>query len=529
MRFAVKKSGWVPVGIIFVISTAIAFGLIGRQVFYANWGIVDDHAVFAFMGTHQRLPLGDFFHTFLAKTEAGNLSAGRWRPSYFFVMLLETAAWGRNVHLWYLARTLFFALFIASVWWLLSKYVRIWLAAALTLPILFLPFWGGVWARLGPSEIYGALALGLMLFGIYALLQSPGEGERKWGAVLVTFAAVLLIGSKETLIPLAGASFAVLVFAGFTRRIPVWMAALFSLLVCLYATAVVLLIERVVLASGHDYYANTINLPQLLGIAARATVAAMFGSGLAFGYVVVIAFFGYYAKRGREHLQDWIRSSCTVVAIFLFMAGVYFSQQVVYRGELPLQTRYDFPASLFVPFSYYVLICYIFYQMRFYLNSRVINYVSIFLTFMVCAAYAPKFVSRLGSGPLAQAVSTNIQVTNTFFNQVSALAEFARKSPRSPIILEAYDPGTLEALTSIHSYVRALGAENPMSVRLHSTDAYKSVLNEGLERQMRAMESDGDGEFMALSKSLINPEGGCISVGINGPATDTCARFEIRV
>ena len=530
MRIAVKKGSWIPVGIIFLVSTVIAFGLIGRQVFYANWSIIDDHAIFAFMGTHQRLPVTDFFHTFLTRTEVGDPSSGRWRPSYYFFMLLETVAWGRDVHLWYLARTFFFATFIASVWWLLSKYLRIWLAFALLLPMLFLPFWGGVWARLGPSEIYGTLALGLMLFGIYDLVKAPDEGKRKWGAALVTFAAVLLIGSKETLIPLAGASFAVLVFAGFTRRIPVWMAVSFALVICLYTAAVIFVIQRVVVTSGKDFYDNAIDIPQLLRIAERATVGAAFGSGLAVFYAIAIGFFGYFARRNKRNLQDWMRSSFTIVAVFLFMAGVYFSQQVVYRGQLPSQMRYDFPASLFVPFSYYVLICYIFYNLRFYLNSRVTNYISIFLAFMIGVTYAPRLALRFGSRPLPQAVSTNIQVTDSFFNEVSAIAAFARKSPRSPIVLEMYDPGAREALTSIHSYVRALGADNPMSVRLHShsTDNAKGALYYRLERQVRVMEIEGDSEFVPLSKASADPGGGCISVGINGPANDTCTRFEVR-
>jgi hypothetical protein len=167
--------------------------------------------------------------------------------------------------------------------------------------------------------------------------------------------------------------------------------------------------------------------------------------------------------------------------------------------------------------------------MRLYLDSRAIKYVSLFLTFMIFVAYTPGLVSRLNSGPLSQAISTNIQVTNAFFSQVSALAEFAKKSPQSPIILEVYDPGTIEALTSLHSYVRALGAENPMSVRLHATDGSKSVLNAGLERQIRAMEGDGSNDFIALSKTLANPQKNCISVGINGPANEACTRFEIRV
>jgi hypothetical protein len=528
MQVSARKRSWISFGIIFAVSTAIAFALIGRQVFSANWGLVDDHDTFSFIGTGQRMPITDFLHVLLTKTEVGNVSNGRFRPSYYFFMLLESAVWGKNVHLWYLARTVFFAVFIASLWWLLGKFVRIWLAAALLLPILFLPFWGGVWARLGPSEIYGTLALGLTLFGIYTLVESPDENKRKWAAALVTFAAFLLIGSKETFIPLSGAALVALVFAGFTRRIPPWMTACFSFAICLYAAAIIFVVQRSVSATGEDFYANTIDLRQLLGIAARALYTAVFGSGLVPCYAIVILLFGYYAKRANRNLRDWARSSCIIVAIFIFMAGIYFSQQVVYRGQLPLQMRYDFPASLFVPFSYYALICYVFYQMRFYVHSRLTTYISIFLTIAIFAAYSARLSLRFSSTPIARAVSDNIQKTGIFFGEISALAASAKEKPQSPIILEVYGAEAYEALTGLNSYLRSFGAENPISVRLHTTEKSKGALYDRLEREMQVMEREGNSLFVPLARSLANPQNGCISVGINEAGSSDCVAFSVR-
>jgi hypothetical protein len=527
MRITIKEDGWVSLGVIFLISTAIAFAFTGRQVFYANWGIIDDHLIFSFLGPDLRLPLSDLFHTLLTKTEVGYLSYGRFRPSFYFFTLLETVIWGANVHLWYLARTLWFATFIASIWWLLSKFVRIWLGAALLLPILFLPFWAGIWARLIPSEIYGTLALAFMLFGIYATVNSKDESKRKWAAALITFAAVLLIGSKETFIPLAGAAVATLIFVGFTRRIPIWMAVSFLLVICLYGAGVVLVIQRSVLAAGEDFYARAIDMRQLAGIALRALSKAVFGSGLAFAYAVTILLFGYWARRTNRDLRDWMRSSCVIVVIFIFMAAVYFSQQVTYQGELPLRTRYDFPALLFVPFAYDVLICYVFYQLRSYLHPRAANYISIFLALAIFVTYAPSFV-KFQARALPHAVSVNIEKTNIFFNEISALVIRAKQSPRAPIILEAYDADSYEALTSIWNYVRALGAINPISVRSHATENSKAALADRLEQRIKSLENEGDGQFIPLSKSLASPEDGCISVGINGAASGACAAFEVR-
>jgi hypothetical protein len=329
------------------------------------------------------------------------------------------------------------------------------------------------------------------------------------------------------LIPLSGAAVVVLIFAGFTRRIPVWMTVGFSLAICLCAAAIVFVIQRVVLTSGQDFYANTIDVRQLLGIAGHGLYAVTIGNGLAVCYAIVILFFGYCARRAKRGWREWLWSSCTIVAIFIFMAGVYFSQQVVYRGQLPLQTRYDFPASLFVPFSITMLICYVFYQARCYLSSRFTGYISIFLAIAIFAVYAPRLV--LGYGlRLPKAVNANIQKTDTFFTEILALVAAAKDSPRSPIILEVYGPEAFEAVAAVRTYVRALGAENPVSVRLHMANNPKGALYDRLESQMRTMQSDGDSRFVPLAKSLANPENGCISVGINEAGSAGCTAFEVR-
>jgi hypothetical protein len=200
---------------------------------------------------------------------------------------------------------------------------------------------------------------------------------------------------------------------------------------------------------------------------------------------------------------------------------------VTYQGELPLRTRYDFPAMLFVPFGYDVLICYVFYQLRSYLHSRATNYISFLLALAIFVAYVPRFV-RFQAEALPRAVSVNIEKTNIFFNEISALVVRAKQSPRDPIILEAYDADSYEALTSIRNYVRAFGAINPISVRSHATENSKAALADRLEQRIKSLENEDDGQFIPLSKSLASPVSGCISVGINGAASGACAAFEVR-
>src|ERR1700716_749054 len=135
--------------IIACLSSAFSFLLMGRQIYQANWGLIDDHVVFYFLGSDLHLPLSEIWSTLLAKTEVGTFE-GRFRPAYYLFTLTETWLWGANVHLWYLTRTIAFAVFLSSIWWIMRRFGGGWLSGALTASIALLPLWADVWSRLGP-------------------------------------------------------------------------------------------------------------------------------------------------------------------------------------------------------------------------------------------------------------------------------------------------------------------------------------------------------------------------------------------
>jgi hypothetical protein len=526
-RFLFPERSWITFAVIGFLSIGISFLLIGKQVFYANWGMIDDSEIYTFLGQQIRLPLSDFFYTLLNMTEVGHPGSGRFRPSYYFLKLLETSTWGTNIHLWYLARTLWFAVFIASLWWILSRFLQVWLGAALLLPILVLPFWADVWARLGPSEAYGTLALGLMLGGICGTIELKTVFARSMSAVLVTLAAVILIGAKETFVPLAGAALGVLLFAGVTKKVSVWIAAGSILVICAYSSLVIFAMKQSVLETGTDFYANKIEIWRLLNVGLLALGSALVFKGIMPAYAATLVISGCISKWTRPNSREWIISSCAIVVIFCFMALVFFTQNVFYRGELPTQTRYDFPASLFTPFSYLALVCYAFYGMHLLFSSRVVNYASIFLASAVFTYYLPAIAST-ATWPLARAVDLNIQKTNEFFHTMQAIAATARQSPNADIVLEAYGPGAYEPVYSVLAYVRSLGANNSMAVRLHPSEKSYGVLYDGLEKQIRDWQDHGNDRLVPLSKAKTTGIKNCISVGINGIGDADCMAYEVK-
>jgi hypothetical protein len=525
-RFLFPERKWVSFTIIALLSLGIAFFLVGKQIFFANWGIIDDSEIFMFIGRHTRLPFSEFFNVLLNMTEVGHFGTGRFRPSFYSLTLLEASTWGTNVHLWYLTLTLCFGVFIASLWWILSRFLQIWLSAALLFPVLVLPFWSDVWTRLGATEAYGATALGLTIFGIYGSLTCETARGRALSSLVMTVAAFILIGSKETFVPLAGAAVAVFLFNGITRRLPVWIVAISVLLICAYALLVLVAMKKSVLDAGNDFYANKIDIWQLFETGWYALYDTVVERGILTGCAAILLVSGCVAGLRRMNWREGVFSTCVLVAILCFMAAVYFTQIVFYHGELPTKMRYDFPASLFVPFSYLALICYIFYGLRLILSARVTNYISAFLALVVLVVYLP-IVTRAGPSPLAKAVDLNIEKTAEFFHTVQAIATAAQQSPGADIILEAYGPGAYEPVSSILAYVRALGADNPVAVRLHPAATSYGVLYDGLEGVIRGWQDQGTDKLIPLSKVDTGSKN-CISVGINGTPDAACATFEVK-
>ena len=245
---------------IIVISGVFSLLLTGIQISRANWGLIDDHQIFSFLGPDLKLPANEIWSTLLTKTEVGQLQ-GRFRPSYYLITLAETSLFGPDVHLWYLRNSIAFALVLSALWWTMSRHVVAWLGGAITAWIALLPLWAGIWSRLGPSEIYGAAFLGIILFAADAILFSESQTARRLGAIVLTLAALVLAGLKETFLPLAagGAGF-VLVLAGIQRQLSRRLIAVMGGVILLGMAVIALVVAKELGGSGVDFYDKPVGM-----------------------------------------------------------------------------------------------------------------------------------------------------------------------------------------------------------------------------------------------------------------------------
>jgi hypothetical protein len=510
--------------IIAALSGALSFWLIGRQIYQASWGLIDDHDIFDFLGPGLHLAPSQIWHTMMTKTEIGTL-AGRFRPTYYAVKLTETSLFGADVHLWYLANAVGFTVFLASLWWFMRRFVGIWLAGALTLYISLLRLWTGIWSRLGPSEIGGATCTGVMIFATYFVLFSGSARIRVLNAILLALATVALTGMKETFIPLAVGTFAVLVLAGIRKNLSLPMIAVLMLLVIAGVGGVAAVVQKQVLASGTDFYANPIGTWQVLQFAVRGYLVALLRTSWLF--LIPILLFKVLRVIPPRPLRAWITDCWIAFGAYTFLVVTYALQCALYRSSFPLHSRYDFPAMLLVPLTVCILACETFYTMRPHFPEQTIDRAQL-ATAAALFLFTMGF-AYVGKGPsLTAAVQTNIETTNAFYNELQLALHAAAKSPDSPIILEAYGPGAYEPVFSLPRYLTAFGARNRISVRSHPDTISYGKLYDGLQLALDQLEQAGGDGMVPLRESLAGHPEGCVSIAINGSPEPGCAGFQVK-
>lgn len=507
---------------IVVLSGTFSALLIGRQIFYANWGILDDHEVFHYLGPTLHLPFSDIWSTLLERTEVGTLE-GRFRPSYYLIKVVESSFFGSDVHLWYLGNTIAFTMFLSSIWWVLRRFVGGWLSGALTIWISILPLWADVWSRLGPSEIGGAACVGAMIFATDFVLFSDSRRVGSASAIALALATIALMGMKETFLPLAAGTAVVFILAWMRRKLSALLIVSLSLLILVSLASEVLVVMRQTLGAGKDFYGNSTGLWPTIKFGIIGVLDGLLRTWWL--YTLPIIFLQLFNLLPRKSLGDWISNSNEAVWAYCFLITMYAAQCALYRSSFPHNSRYDFPAMLLVPLTCCILVSEIASKARKHFPARTMEYAQLIAaTFLFFAL----LVANLGP-PLAlsTAVKTNIKVTNLFYNELQRLTHAAKASPAFPIIIDAHGPFAYEPVLSLSFYLSSLGASNPISVRYHPDDSYKGAFFDGAQRSLLALQEADSGAFTPLQKTLASHAPGCLSVGIDGQPDASCSGFEV--
>ncbi|MBR0906329.1 hypothetical protein [Bradyrhizobium liaoningense] len=506
-----------------ILACAFSFALTGRQITQANWGLIDDHEVFTYLGSDLRLPFGEIWETLITKTEVGQLQ-GRFRPSFYLLKVAETSLLGVDVHLWYLVNTASFAIFLASIWWGLLRFTGLWLSGALTAAIALLPLWADVWSRLGPSEIFGAACLGLMLFATDAILFAKRHRVRVWGAVALTLLAIILAGLKETFLPIAaGLPAFTLGYAVVGRRLPLLFVAVLGLVLAACILAVGLVVLRELRSAGADYYGRSAGPFVTVRYAMLGLIDGVARTWWV--WVLPIAVLQLLKIIPARSWKERVLESAPAFAAYAFLIAMYAAQCGLYRMLFPHNNRYDFPAMLLIPLTACILVAEIASRVGPRLPKRKMDHALCAAAFFVVFFLV---TSHLGQPPaLASAVKRNIESTRAFYSEVQRLAQLAKTTPDRPIIIEAGGPTAYEGAHSLPQFLTALGVQNTISVRYQRDEHSRGLHLDGLEQQLMDMETARTAPFTPLAEAWEKHAGGCLSVGLYTRPDPDCVGFQI--
>lgn len=519
-ELAFARRGWLAALLIVFGAAAVSFILTGRQIWLADWGLVDDHEIFYFLGTKQHLPFSEIISTVLDKTEIGSLH-DRFRPSYYFLRVLETSAWGRDVHLWYAFHTVAFAFFMGSFWWVISRFLGLLPSALCMAPVAFANFWGAIWGRLGPQEIYAAPVVGLMMLGGYGLFFAPSVLRRNLGCAALTIGTLIAMGTKETLLPLAFLTVFLVGLAVAGRRLSLRSGLLSGAVTLLFFSAIAWVVLRQLAGAGADIYGNSV--APVARIEATLTSMRTFGAGFVVVAMLTIAVVAGLIVGLRKRVSNV--EAVSVLGALCLLLGLFVSQELAYSGSLPGGTRYDFPAMLIPICFVYFIACVVNLRVREAGKERSADGWA--LGFGLAIAIV--FLSAGGIGGSVSStdkIETNIVKTRQFSAELAAVVSRARTDPAAPIILEAYGAGAYEPVYSLQRYLQSGGLENPIAVRLHPDRELISPFYDDLENRLRVLQDRGGKSFV----KLVDLPGGraCLSIGINGEADARCSGFRVR-
>ncbi len=242
----------------------------------AKFGPIDDHEPLIWMGPDGHLPWSEFWTTFIDKTEVGQWGGlSRFRPAYYLLRVGEAVLFGNNPWAWYACVLVMYTAacavfgYVAAVW--LSTAVRgsrAWICWSVVLvgsavgAFLFagLNAWSGILARLGPSELLGLLATGVVLLSLTKL--SLGLGRLWWIPALLGVTTAIFAKESFFVLALAFPLVGTYLYLALGRRKIDLVAGLLGLLP---AVLLGLILAPTLLRSHRDVYGADVGSGRLAG------------------------------------------------------------------------------------------------------------------------------------------------------------------------------------------------------------------------------------------------------------------------
>lgn len=333
-KLFIKKYGSYGALIVFSIFTLYLFG----QNLNAQWWLIDDHETFRFLGNNLEIrPFSEFINILINQTEVGQFGIyPRYRPSYYFLRILESFIWFDHPILWYGFRIFVCIFLLFSISLLIKRYFNFTLSLLIPIVILSDNYFSDIFSRLGAGEVYCILGTSIILISYYFYNRKKLKLINYY--IGISLGTIIAMGSKENFLPFVIFPFLLLVLNFKVNNIKHWLVLILPVIYSFIIASSILLS----LSKGKtDIYGNSVEINERLNLLQNSFLNhyVIISILICFLSILVLKIF---------KLKNFYSILFLIFLNFFFLVfNILF-----YNGKFPNGNRYDYPGLL----CYYIIL-----------------------------------------------------------------------------------------------------------------------------------------------------------------------------
>lgn len=428
----------------------------------AKWSVYADHEIQVYLGPTGHPSVLDI-PSLILQTEVGHPGqVTRYRPTTYFMYILESVIWGNNPTAWHIGRIVVAAIALSVLALALLHFFEPLMTALLCIALFSAPYWAFVWVGIGPNEQYIILFLLPFCFSYSKIYGQTGNFvSHNWGEIMhwiiICISAIFILGTKENMFVIVPAVIW-LYYKSFKEKpkIDYRLFLVFAVVAC--AGALFSIIAVGVASAKSDFYGN----PITIGSRISSFGSTYFHSPLLVVTIVLIVMIGarYTLNRNGAATNggvSLINSSIAIQAVLL----IAMVSHAVFYSSWPEGSRYSFPGDFLVFISltqtaYVVLTVVSLYKNDWRRPAE-----------LALSAVLLCLIALSGFSQIRASVDALVESSRRYTAQIETIVARARSEPSVPIIVESATPYDLEPVFSVDRFLKMRGVVSPLYLRLH--------------------------------------------------------------
>lgn len=491
-----------------------------------QWGLIDDHELFVYLGLNKKIDFLQIFSLLLQTEVSQESTFTRYRPIYWLFRFFEMYIWGGDPFYWYLFRmaiTVLFAVAITSLSLLIAGPI---LTIFFTLFVFSSNYWLDIVARAGPSETYSLLGISLILIPLCKVIR--GNRINIFQSVLISLGVIISAGSKENFAFLICVPLIILIWPKLQKSISIKVVLAISILFVAHIFFTLLGRFKSVTT---DIYENSISISYRIEllfnfIQSNAIISLICLLIFALGLIFL------WRKRNQEKKLslDGIFENKVLhfVALELLLIGIYISQFIFYGSIVNQPVRYAFPGILMLQLSVLVAASYLISAACIFgVNNKKIIFIKILLGCIISLWFSPITQLHDNRVRLVQIQRNLINLNQNLLKIRNTLTD----NPRISLILVSHSPYDHEPIVAINRILYSEQIKNQIGLivegylpeNYHARSLQYRLAKELLDASYIGTKSEGlFANTNAMKPISVLDLNECISVGFSGPPIATC-------